>query len=522
MGKVKRRTRDSGKPKKEPTHTIGRKLGSGKRLGSQAKRIVQNVRQWFEVEKRRQRSIHLNELNKRTSGATGVSERSVRRIHNEYVKNDGHFLTPVKRYALSRIRLNPDAFSKAALRRMVYEFYGRREYPTLTLLLHAAKEKGIFSGGRWCLWRTLHAMGFSYTKRSNKIFIYEQNSVIESRHRYLRSIRALRRGGTPIVYTDETWVNAHHAPDRVWVDADGKGGWKQPSGKGKRLIVVHAGSKSGWIPNAALVFRSKTNSADYHDEMNSEHYLEWWRETLLPNIPPSSAIVLDNAPYHNKQNDKPPTKSCTKAEMRGWLDRKGVEYEPTDLKVDLLCKIQHHRGAPLYLTDEIAEEKGHSVLRLPVAHCELNPIELAWASVKGFVARSNQLHTLAEVEELTPAGFAHTTPANWESFCEHVRELEKEYYERDGLMEDMVEELTITVDDDSEEEDSEDEEQALVDSDDKHIIDMALREANLEQSTSEFKPEIQVSVSNPQRPLSFPATSKGMDSNFLNSVLPLQ
>ena len=29
----------------------------------------------------------------------------------------------------------------------------------------------------------------------------------------------------------------------MWIDGDGKGGWKVPSGKGQRLILVHAG---GW------------------------------------------------------------------------------------------------------------------------------------------------------------------------------------------------------------------------------------------------------------------------------------
>lgn len=33
---------------------------------------------------------------------------------------------------------------------------------------------------------------------------------------------------------------------------------------------------------------------------------------------------------------------------------------------------------------------GHEVVRLPVAHCELNPIEMAWAQVKECVRRNNQ------------------------------------------------------------------------------------------------------------------------------------
>ena len=50
------------------------------------------------------------------------------------------------------------------------------------------------------------------------------------------------------------------------------------------------------------------NSADYHDEINSEHFIEWFTQQLLPNIPPTSVIILDNASYHKQMDvDKPPT-----------------------------------------------------------------------------------------------------------------------------------------------------------------------------------------------------------------------
>ena len=65
--------------------------------------------------------------------------------------------------------------------------------------------------------------------------------------------------------------------------------------------MVHAGVVEGWVLGTDLVFRSKTNSGDYHDEMNSEHFIESFTPQLLPNIPPTSVIVLDNASYHNKQ-----------------------------------------------------------------------------------------------------------------------------------------------------------------------------------------------------------------------------
>lgn len=69
------------------------------------------------------------------------------------------------------------------------------------------------------------------------------------------------------MFLDETWANANIAPERLWLDEQGRGGWKRPSGKGQQLIILHAGREEG---NADLVFRSKKNSADYHDEVNSD------------------------------------------------------------------------------------------------------------------------------------------------------------------------------------------------------------------------------------------------------------
>ena len=125
--------------------------------------------------------------------------------------------------------------------------------------------------------------------------MYEQRNIIEQQHTYLQTIKKIRQENKTIIYIDEIWVNAHHTQEDIWVDSDGKGRWKVPSGKGQRLIVLHAGSAEGWVPGADLMFRSKTNSADYHDEMNNEHFMEWFTKELLPKIPDNAVIVVDNA-----------------------------------------------------------------------------------------------------------------------------------------------------------------------------------------------------------------------------------
>jgi hypothetical protein len=46
------------------------------------------------------------------------------------------------------------------------------------------------------------------------------------------------------VYLDETWVNQDHCTDYMWLPNDGSDALKIPSGKGKRLIVLHEGTRS--------------------------------------------------------------------------------------------------------------------------------------------------------------------------------------------------------------------------------------------------------------------------------------
>lgn len=136
-----------------------------------------------------------------------------------------------------------------------------------------------------------------------------------------------------------------------------------------------------------------------------------------------------------------------------------MSYDDTDLKVDLVEKIKAASPTKQFKTDVIAEEFTHTVLRLPVAHHrELSPIELAWSVVKGYVAKHNNKFTVKEVEGLLPKAIKIITPAMWEKFCNHTVKVEEfletfcshtvkveEFWKRDGLVEDVVEEILIRV-----------------------------------------------------------------------------
>jgi hypothetical protein len=53
------------------------------------------------------------------------------------------------------------------------------------------------------------------------------------------------------------------------------------------------------IDGCDLVFLAKSKDGDYHQEMNSFVFLEWFENQLMPALKNPSFVVLDNASHHN-------------------------------------------------------------------------------------------------------------------------------------------------------------------------------------------------------------------------------
>ena len=64
------------------------------------------------------------------------------------------------------------------------------------------------------------------------------------------------------------------------------------------------------------------------------------------------------------------------------------------LKPDLYEIIKQNKPAKIFVVDEMIKKEGHSVVRLPPYHCNLNPIENIWALMKRDVAANNTTFTL--------------------------------------------------------------------------------------------------------------------------------
>jgi hypothetical protein len=55
------------------------------------------------------------------------------------------------------------------------------------------------------------------------------------------------------------------------------------------------------------MFKSGTKSGDYHHEMNFGNYERCINTKSIPNLPPNSVLLVDNAAYRNVQLNPAPT-----------------------------------------------------------------------------------------------------------------------------------------------------------------------------------------------------------------------
>ncbi len=131
------------------------------------------------------------------------------------------------------------------------------------------------------LGRTLERWGGTFGKGTRSQHLKEKDHVGAARQRYRREKRANRQGDgviRPAVYVDESSVNKTHSDDFIWyADADGPGVHK-PTGKGARLIIIHAMTKNGWIAGAPLPFQSTQKTGDYHGQMHHDLFTKWFTE----------------------------------------------------------------------------------------------------------------------------------------------------------------------------------------------------------------------------------------------------
>ncbi|KAB0805352.1 hypothetical protein PPYR_02322 [Photinus pyralis] len=123
--------------------------------------------------------------------------------------------------------------------------------------------------------------------------------------------------------------------------------------------------------------------------------------------------------------------------MQRWLDDKNVPYTKKMTKLELYEVIKRHRSqsdTKKYTVDSVLAAHGHSVLRLPPYHPELNPIERIWAYIKQWVASHNTTFKLDDIKRLAETKFAQDCASVIQSACEHSKKVESQFMESEHVL----------------------------------------------------------------------------------------
>ena len=141
-----------------------------------------------------------------------------------------------------------------------------------------------------------------------------------------------------------------------------------------------------------------------------------------------------------------PTSKWRKQQFVDWLTEKKITFPDRALRAELwtLVKSEREKFADKVM-ETVAKEYGQEILRLPPYHCELNPIEMAWAAEKNYVAGENKDMSLDSVEKLFRKKKEELPEDFWRKSLEHVKKIEENYWESDRIQDNKVEQLIIKL-----------------------------------------------------------------------------
>ena len=434
--------------------------------------LILRVKQYFEMERSKARRINLNHVLQRTMEATGFGRTICSKIKTEqdvidWPHEDGMKVkctreSSVPNSYISIVRqVVRDILLEKVMLPTIDEVYSRISALKVSdvHLLNIFDESMplpptdslVWTWSRSTLYEFMKASGFIFGDRVSYYEVTKQREdVVSMRDNYLEWIKNYRDKNYEIYYQDETWVFKNMTSKKVWNDTAGdstKGILKATSGSGERSILSHVISEtSGLLEGCMLLYRgSKSNqSADYHSEMNWDVFSHWCNTKVFPAIQArgkKAVLVLDRATYHTKldEEDRRPVTSWNKKRLTESILRWGgppadwpEHWRSKKTKAQLLEFAKTIYPSPKYKIQKLADEFASNgfdikILFLPVAHPELNPIEMVWSFIKRKVASRNLHFNLTHVENETKKHIAEIAAQDIKKYVSHAKKEEDKY-----------------------------------------------------------------------------------------------
>lgn len=278
---------------------------------------------------------------------------------------------------------------------------------------------------------------------------------------YSQVLQAEAKGECVLVYTDESYVNINHARKSTWYSCLATEGNDvvRPSDKGRRLVLLHAFTKDGWLTNdpvahndradhisfsCELIYEADKGDGEYHNNMNGSIYIQWLINRLLPAFThrypgQKMVLLLDNASYHHHRGpDWINVSSMKKAAMADKMveldissivvdrQKKGTEkhetktfyqtsfhsrggpHAPTleELRQNLKAHLAAHPEINRTEVAKLFTQHHHELLYTPPYQPGVQPIERLWAYIKNYVAAQYKTgRTMRELLLQTYEGF---------------------------------------------------------------------------------------------------------------------
>ena len=158
----------------------------------------------------------------------------------------------------------------------------------------------------------------------------------------------------------------------------------------------------------------------------------------LPAIPKASsnaALILNRAACHDMLTDfaRAPTISVRKDKLIHCVEKWGgplaewgwpSRWRAEKVKAQLLEAENIIKPAPKYRAQEIADKFGIAISFLPIAHPELNPIEMVWGKAKSRCASRSKEMKLSILEDAAKEEFQKVDGAAWRKHEDHATEAE--------------------------------------------------------------------------------------------------
>lgn len=398
------------------------------------RQMTVNVKHYFDNLKTTPDSLR-NPATRLAASALGISESTVKVIMAAYNKKGENGLDWSKSQQRGRPAYAIESGVVPPVRQFIRRANRNGDQVNIEIIRRYMRDELHCDVAHTTLWRALQRWGFEFGTGVRSAQLKESERIVILRRQYLRQKLANHddKGQIirPEVYLDESYINKNHSNDKTWYFEEDGIIIGKPTGKGDRLIILNAITKDGWVPNSKLVFKASKKTGDYHTNMNWDNFSKWFQEKLLKNIPENSLIIMDNAPYHNVLIEEAfPKKSHSVKRLHEWLSNNEIPWTKDMLKSELFDLCSRFAVKPEFLIDRIARKEGHSILRTPPYHPELQPIETCWAVVKNYVAQHNDC-TMKKVFILLEEAFAKVTNKTCQKLIQKVNLQEKAFWSED-------------------------------------------------------------------------------------------